>query len=358
MLSNEATKLPQLQPINYAEIVNTNLIKTWLSNPTAKSLWKDAIGDVIDWSDDKNKFKHQDSLLSIIKKPENYKNIDPILLGSAIKSYINTVLSYWKSDSTNSTAAYIVASAPLFVEMSKTLPHVNPSTEYTKAYRGTDVPENKLIRFINANNDPKDWKLVNISGTQYYAYQGPKKNQFVYTPHRPAQSWTVSDKVAVGFGTNMLAAPLDKTFFFDPAFLSQFGFPREKETIHIGKYPMKVILLVPKYEYDKITGRGTKTIDKMNDKDAQYMADKFYNGSVLMYKVDKLMQDKKDVISWYDDNYDKLKGEMSMLGTTMFNKKYTDVLNKLQAMPDLYEATGGVPTLDVPDEEGTLSLPL
>lgn len=350
------TRLSKLEPIHYLDVVSTTLLKKWLSNTSTKPQWEDSIDNVIDVFDDAAE-KQKASLMGLIKKPEEYKNIDPMLLGKVIKDYVDNVLDNWKANSDNVTAKVLAASLPLFIEMSKYLPHVNPSNEYKIAFRGTEISDNKAIKFLKANPDPKDWKRTVVGGKSYMAYIGPKKNQFMYTPHRMVQSWSVSDKAASEFGSSIVATPLDKSFFFDPAFLGQYDFKKEKETIHFGQEPMKVALLLNKSDYDQLIGNGSKN-SLGSPKDIEFMANEFYDGSILMYKIDKLLQYKKGIVGWYDDNYDKLKDMKKFLGQEVFDDKWTKELKKLQAMPDLYEATGKAPIVNIPDEEGTLSIPL
>ena len=238
--------LPGLEPIHYVDVANPTMLKKWFSNTATHDTWIDAVHTVTDLGDDQN------TLAMLPAKPTNYDKVDPIVLGKAVKEYVDLVLNDWTEDSTDYTAKMLVASLPLFVEMSKTLPHVNPSDEYKVAFRGTDISDKMLKQFIKNNQGPGDWVQTSVEGNKYMAYKGPKKRMFTYKPHRQVQSWSTSEKAATGFGYHIIATPIDLTFFFDPTFMNQYGFTWENETIHFGKEPMRVALLVDKYAYDKI----------------------------------------------------------------------------------------------------------
>ncbi len=319
------SKLPGLEPINYLEIVNPTMMKKWLTNTSAYQPWKDAVYTV------SNSDREEDQLMDLTIRPRYYENIDPIVLGKAVKEYVDIVLNDWTEDSTDESAKQLVASLPLFVEMSKTMPHVNPAEEYKYAFRGTGISDKTLKQFIKNNQKPGDWAQTSIEGRKYMAYKGPKKRMFNYKPHRQAQSWSTSEKAATNFGTHVLATPIDLTFFFDPKFMNQYGFQWENETIHFGKEPMKVALLVDRDEYDKFMDQlGTTPSQrrKMNDPANatfesdydQYMANKNTDGDVLMWQIESEYVDR-GVYDWYDKNRAKLMKAKEYLGKAAFKKK-------------------------------------
>jgi hypothetical protein len=236
----------KLEPEDLLDVVsNTQMLRTWLSKPVAKEIYDDAIFDVLLDIDVHFTRKEREVYLNIVKDPDN-PGIDPIVLAKAIIQYLEIILHNWTSSSNTESAKQMVASLPLFVEMSKYLPHVNPSNKYQYAFRGTRIPN--IEQFVQSSN-PKDWKVTKIHGLPFMVYDGAKKNQITYKPHRMVQSWSVSKRGALGFGNEILVVPLDNTFFFDPSFTAQFGYEHEKETVHFGKEPMKTTLLVPKPDY-------------------------------------------------------------------------------------------------------------
>jgi len=368
--------LPGLEPIHYVDIVNPTMLKRWLSNTKSHSAWKDAVHTVTDLGDD------QDTLEMLPAKPTNYNKVDPILLGKAIKEYVDLVLNDWTEDSTDETAKVLVASLPLFVEMSKTLPHVNPSDEYKYAFRGTDLSDKMVKQFIKNNQNPGDWVQTNVGDRKYMAYKGPKKRMFTYKPHRQVQSWSTSDKAATGFGSHIIATPLDLSFFFDPSFMNQYGFRWENETIHFGKEPMKVALLVDVDDYDEIVDYMNMTPAEKRKKNdpanatpesdpLQYRANLLTDGDKLMMTLDDELNER-GVDDWYHNNRSRLLKQKEKLGKAEFKKKYTDILKKVKATPNrlgglvgtgvlkyLKETSASVnETIEIQDKEGTLTMPL
>jgi len=241
MAKNGIKKLPGLDPVHYIEIIKPATLKAWLSNKTAARLFDEVVWNEKSEIDDDD-FMYLEGLPKNLK---HYDKIDPISLARVVKRYVDVVLGNWKEASDDTTARELVASAPLFVEMSKVIPHVNPSEEYKYAFRGTELSENQLKSYLRAHPNKNDWRKVRIDGGGiYYSYVGKNKNKFTYKPHRDAQSWSVSDKAASNFGYQMIATPIDRSFFFDPGFMNSYGFSWEDETVHIGKEPMKVALLI------------------------------------------------------------------------------------------------------------------
>ena len=225
-------------------ISNTSMMRKWLSNPTALQLFKDLVFDALE---DTTTNQERKVYLNFYKDPNNPK-IDPMNLAEVVLDYVDTVLSAWKHSSDAQTAKTMVASLPLFVEMSKYLPHVNPKDTYDSAYRGTNIPENTIKKLVQSSNI-KDWKSTKFGSYPFMVYVGPKKNLITYQPHRNVQSWSVTPRAAQGFGSVIVTVPLDDTFFFDPSFMGQYGYEHEKETVHFGKESMKAALLVPKDDF-------------------------------------------------------------------------------------------------------------
>lgn len=260
------SKINTLGPEHYIELVGkSSLLASILSNKDVSDVWHDSLEDAKKLSP-----KDKEALQSIPTNPKLIKTLDPVIIATGIAAYMAYLLSWWK---VKSVLAYkpLAASAPLFVELSKYTPEINPDNKYKTAYRGTYIDEDELDDFID-KTDIKDWKKVSVKqagitlmtrGTaRYRLYTGPKNKQFTYKPHRDVTSWTVNPSVAASFGHHLLATPLDKTFFFDPSFMGNFGpSASEMETIRFGNDPMKVILLVndqmfpfsktPDYDIDK-----------------------------------------------------------------------------------------------------------
>jgi hypothetical protein len=362
--------LPNLESIHYLEVLNPTMMKKWLTNTAAYQPWKDAVYMVADND------KQEDQLMDLTIRPKYYENIDPIVLGKAVKEYVDTVLNDWTEDSTDESARQLVASLPLFVEMSKTLPHVNPSDKYKFAFRGTGISDKTLMQFIKNNQEPGDWVKTKIESRQYMAYKGPKKRMFNYKPHRMVQSWSTSEKAASNFGSQIIATPIDTTFFFDPEFMNQYGFKWENETVHFGKEPMKVALLVDKETYDLFMDklltpaeRRKKKSDPANatfesDYD-QYMANTYTDGDKLMWQISSAWAERASDgkgwaggdTDWYDKHKANLAKEKKMIGDKAFKKKYTDYYKKLKAT--IKESTTNLnETVEIQDEEGTLTMPL
>lgn len=249
----------KLKPEDLLDVIsNTQMLRTWLSKPVAKKIYDDAVFDVLDIDVDR---KERKAYIDIVKNPDN-PLIDPIVLANIVTIYLEDVFHFWTNASDTESAAKMVASLPLFVEMSKYLPHVNPSDKYRYAFRGTRIPN---VEQIVRSSKTSDWKSTKIHGLPFMVYDGVKKNQITYKPHRPVQSWSVSERGALGFGNEILAVPLDDTFFFDPSFTGQFGYKHEKETLHFGKEPMKAALFVPKPDFlDYKVGRSRNFLDIFN----------------------------------------------------------------------------------------------
>ena len=339
-------KLPGLQPINYVDIATPQLFKKWLSNPIAHKAWEDAVWEV---SDDMNVYDRLD-YLQLNKKPQNLDKIDPLILGEAMKLYVDTLLGFWTQDSDDETAKRLVASLPLFVEMSKTMPHVNPAEDYKYAYRGTNFTNKEIKQFIENNSNDKNWARTKIGTQKYYTYVGPKSKLFTYKPHRPTQSWTVSEKSAAGFGSVVVATPIDKSFFFDPAFMNQYGYKWENETIHFGKEPMKVALLIDTDTFFTIKNTNTDDLDGDIDDDQQ-TADEFYDGIYWAMRVDELMRKKKGNFTWYDKNRKKILDLLNKDGYAAVNNYLQGLYNQLFTLKDLTES------VELKDDEGTLIIP-
>lgn len=241
-MPDKVKKLPELDVIHYLDVAQPRLLKKLLSNPTAFDVWIDVINTELEWGETQD-------LISL----GYYNKVDPMLLAKATKAYVDRVVDDWTEGTTETSTNQMIASLPLFVEMSKYLPHVNPKEDYKIAFRGTDIPANTLIKFIKKNKKESDWKRVKVGAMPYMAYTGPKKHLFTYKPHNEVQSWSVSDKAASNFGSSILAVPIDKTFFFDPGFMNQYGFSWENETVHFGDEKMKVGLIVEYADYRTAT---------------------------------------------------------------------------------------------------------
>ena len=127
-----------------------------------------------------------------------------------------------------------------------------------------DVPEGKPVFRGLENLSPKiqswikstkrgDWKPITDKALkktgkyygEWFTYTGPTTKQFTYTPHRPAQSWTTSSKVAFGFGSKnaILAMPVDKDFYFSSKYTNKFGYG-EDEVIRLGTKSSKPKLIL------------------------------------------------------------------------------------------------------------------
>ena len=257
----------ELRVEDIVEILTPQLLKTWLKNPMAKAMYEAACTDQEGillkvkkpWSEEES-----DAYYNVPKNPTN-PLIDPLELAEIVRQCIDDALTEWTGRADDGTAKQMIACLPLFLEMSKYLPQVNPSKEYKQAFRGSSLSMTKLMYFVRKTK-VNDWKPTTINGVTMMVYTGPAKNQFTYKPHRAVQSWSVSKDAAFNFGNAIIATPLDKTFFFDPEFMAQYGYDYEKETIHFGKQPMKVALLINKNDWmdfraGKLTGNATLSED-------------------------------------------------------------------------------------------------
>ncbi len=242
------------------EVATSKVIIKLLSNPTAKDVWEEAVANTSLSDEDNN------DMTRLLKNPRFADQTNPEAIAKVLVQYLDVVMNEWKKESNTGTSRQMKASLPLFVEMSKYLPHINPSDTYNKAFRGTRLSK-QAREFVNKNRNPKDWKKVPIMGQIYMTYVGPKKNQFTYTPHRDVQSWSVSGDGAIGFGNEILVTPLDLSFFFDPEFLANYGYKHEEETIHFGKEPLKVALLIPLPDYEDYRGMSESYEENINESD-------------------------------------------------------------------------------------------
>ncbi len=242
-MPNKVKKLPNLDVVNYVEVAQPRILKKLLTSRVAEQAWNDAIEDKLDYDESRD-----------LKYLRDFNNVDPILLAKATKAYVDYVISEWTDGTTDWSTNQMIAAIPLFVEMSKYLPHVNPNESYNIAFRGTDIDDDVMFEFVSKNKNPSNWKKVKVSGHSkpYVAYAGPKKNLFTYKPSNRVQSWSVTDRAAANFGNAILATPLDKTFFFDPAFMNQYGFQWENETVHFGNEKMKVAFIIDQPKFKEI----------------------------------------------------------------------------------------------------------
>jgi len=255
----------KLKDTDMLEVATPKLITKLLSNSTAKDLWLIAAENLTAIA-----YEDKNDIHRVAKNPKFAAQTDPMALATTLKRYIDLVLANWKDTSNDNSTNEMKASLPLFVEMSKYLPHVNPSDKYDMAFRGTSLGSDARA-FVQRSSNAKEWKKVLIAGATYMVYVGPKKNQFTYKPHRDVQSWSVSKDAASEFGNYMIATPLDISFFFDPDFLSNYGYEHEKETIHFGKQPMKVALMVRYGEY--LNNANFNTYDESYDYDSPLTED-------------------------------------------------------------------------------------
>jgi len=239
----------KLRPEHFIDIVgNPSLFDKVLSNKDVAQLWSASMDEI-------KKISPQD--LQLLKKlssnPKLSVKMDPMLVARGIATYVEYMFILWKVESVQSANA-LAATAPWFVELSKTTPEINPDTKYETAFRGTNIDEDELDDFLSKTKI-SDWKKVSQKQAKlmlwtgntirYRMYVGPKSRQFTYKPYREIQSWTVKPNVAAAFGNHLIATPLDKTFFFDPSYMAQHGpNSKEMEVVHFGKEPMKVLLLV------------------------------------------------------------------------------------------------------------------
>lgn len=249
-----------LNPTDFLDMDLYKIVSKLVSKPESSSTWEDVVLRM--YYDLRVDEPEQAELLDgLVRNPGNVRKIDPLILGKVLVGYVDDVLEDWTSESTTKTSNLMIQSLPLFVEMSKSIPHVNPGDKYKTAFRGTDFSDRKLKAFVEKTK-PSDWTPTKLYGGNCMVYTGPLKRAFIYKPHRPVQSWSVSDKAAAGFGSNVISVPLDYSFFFDPKFTGIFGYNHEKETIHFGNKPMKVILSVSKLEYMQIRRLSSKSVDE------------------------------------------------------------------------------------------------
>lgn len=249
MGTKKVKKISDLEPIHFVELIKPSLFQQWLSAPKAKEIWHKVVETMYY---DLNLISRQQrvELDKIPAQPQTAKNQNPELVGHVMMEYVEIVLGEWIEETTSYSTNLMISSLPLFVEMSKYLPHVNPRDEYQYAFRGTTIHEDLLKSFVQKNNKDTDWKKIKVDGIVCMSYVGPDKNKFVYKPHGPVQSWSVSAPSATNFGNHLIATKIDRSFFFEPAFLNKFDVVSgENETIHFGKESMKVALLMDVRDY-------------------------------------------------------------------------------------------------------------
>lgn len=240
-------------PINYAEAAEP-VIDKLLNNAISRSMIISAAKEL---RYGKDNIKTINQLEDVRYDPKRIKQVDPQIAGEILKESVSIVLKEWQDDSNDDTANQLIAFSPLFIEMSKTMRGVNPTQK--KAFRGTKINDKALTAFIK-KTEKSDWKDVKVGNLRYIEYIGNKKSTFTYTPKREVQSWSISNRAASRFGTAIVTYDIDETFFFTPEFLYALtkSYKFEKETIHFGKYPMKVRLLIDRGRYNDLTGASFK----------------------------------------------------------------------------------------------------
>ena len=266
--------MPKLKPTDFLDLNLDRIIARLLSKPASREVWKDAVSDIINGWGPRIPTRDAYLLDNLAYNMKNIKQVDPVSLAKVLCIYVENVLSRWTTHSNEQTVREMIASLPLFVEMSQAIPGVNPSEKYKVAFRGTDISTDKLNSFIKKSKST-DWKKVKVSGDPYMVYIGPLKKGFVYKPHRAVQSWSVSDTAAAGFGTSIITTGIDETFFFDPSLVGELGqYDHEKETIHFGKEPMKVALMID-YDYfnDRLIDGKIKNEDVVSEETSEIQDD-------------------------------------------------------------------------------------
>ena len=132
--------------------------------------------------------------------------------------------------------------------------------------------------------------------------------------------------------------------------MNQYGYKWENETIHFGKEPMKVALLIDTDTFFTIKNTNLDNEEDDDDTD-QGIADEFYDGMYLAYSVDQLMRKKKGDFTWYDKNKKKIFALRDKEGMQAVNNYLQGLYNQLHDLKDLTES------VELKDDEGTLIIP-
>jgi hypothetical protein len=191
---------------------------------------------------------------SIHTGKESPVNVSSVITNGKLEAEFYDTISSWTNSTDMDEAKKLAKMSKIFDVGKKKLPKVfKPDVPPGKpVFRGLDKLNPKIESWIKTTKR-EDWKPVTdkeLKKTgkphgEWFVYTGPTIKQFTYTPHRPAQSWTTSSKVAFGFGaqTAILAMPLDDDFYFSSKYMDKFGYG-ENEVIRLGTKSSKPKLIL------------------------------------------------------------------------------------------------------------------
>ena len=198
----------------------------------------------------------------IYKAKGSPANVSSVIKNGKKEAEFYDTIAGWVGASGMSEAKKLVKMRKLLDMGKRKMPKIfKPDVQVGKpVFRGLDNLSPKIQSWIKTTKR-EDWKPITDkelkkTGKYYgewFTYAGPTTKQFTYTPHRPAQSWTTSSKVAFGFGSEnaILAMPVDKDFYFSSKYTNKFGYG-ENEVIRLGTKSSKPKLILNSRILDKL----------------------------------------------------------------------------------------------------------
>jgi hypothetical protein len=199
----------------------------------------------------------------IYKAKESPEDVSSVMKNGKKEAEFYDTISGWVGASGTDEAKKLVKMRKLLDMGKQKMPKVfKPDVPEGKpVFRGLEKLSPKIQSWIKTTKR-EDWKPVTDKGLkkvgkyygEWFTYTGPATKQFTYTPHRPAQSWTTSSKVAFGFGSKnaVLAMPVDKDFYFSSKYTNKFGYG-EDEVIRLGTKSSKPKLILNSRILNKLT---------------------------------------------------------------------------------------------------------
>ena len=145
-------------------------------------------------------------------------------------------IQYWTDYPGNQVAKYFKQNKELLGRLAKEFPKVLQPPIGDVVYRGTSIKKDSLeSAFKN-----KKFQVVRVAGREVFYFKNLK-----YSPSRPAQSWTLSPKIAFGFRGKygdeddthipvVYSTKVNKDFIFNPILLRIIFGADEKETVRLA----------------------------------------------------------------------------------------------------------------------------
>lgn len=152
-------------------------------------------------------------------------------------------LENWVGLSTDKLANFLKNNKDILRKLAQKYPELLQPPTNQVAYRGSAISLSELKKLFITNGaievrEIKEAYSANYTSLDFFIFSNVK-----YTPNRPAQSWTVSKRIAMGFegilswgkGYPIIYETIvDDDFIFNPLLLKTIFKKNEQETVRIG----------------------------------------------------------------------------------------------------------------------------